>query len=93
MDESARSLSSFVHKSDIQQFGTTYTAMKPSSNSDVSRHYDEMLRLPIERDPRRELKENNAMLKEHNSVVVVVSSIDDDNDRVRKIGVNTGNLR
>jgi hypothetical protein len=35
------------------------------------------------------LKENNAMLKEHNSVVVVVSSIDD-NDRVRKIGVNTG---
>jgi hypothetical protein len=43
------------------------------------------------RDPRRELKENNAMLKEHNSVVVV-SSIDD-NDRVRKVGVNTGNLR
>jgi hypothetical protein len=37
------------------------------------------------------LKENNAILKEHNSVVVV-SSIDD-NDRVRKIGVNTGNLR
>jgi hypothetical protein len=37
------------------------------------------------------LKENNAMLKERNSVVVV-SSIDD-NDRVRKIGVNTGNLR
>lgn len=32
------------------------------------------------------------MLKEHNSVVVVVSGIDD-NDRVRKIGVNTGNLR
>ena len=32
------------------------------------------------------------MLKERNSVVVVVSSIDD-NDRVRKIGVNTGNLR
>ena len=30
------------------------------------------------------------MLKEHNSVVVVVSSIDDDNDRVRKIGVNMG---
>lgn len=39
------------------------------------------------------MKENNAMPKEHNSVVVVVSSIDDDNDRVRKIGVNTGNLR
>jgi hypothetical protein len=38
------------------------------------------------------LKENNAMLKEHNSVVVVVSGIDD-NDRVRKIGVNTGNPR
>jgi hypothetical protein len=38
------------------------------------------------RDPRRELKENNSMLKEHNSVAVVVSSIDD-NDRVRKIGV------
>jgi hypothetical protein len=37
------------------------------------------------------LKENNAMLKERNSVVVV-SSIDD-NDRVRKIGVNTRNLR
>jgi hypothetical protein len=33
------------------------------------------------------------MLKEHNSVVVVVSGIDDDNDRVRKIGVNTGNPR
>lgn len=34
------------------------------------------------------------MLKEHNSVVVVVSSsIDDNNDRVRKIGVNMGNLR
>ncbi len=34
------------------------------------------------------------MLKEHNSAVVVVSSsIDDDNDRVRKIGVNTGNLQ
>jgi hypothetical protein len=32
------------------------------------------------------------MLKERNSVVVVVSSIDD-NDRVRKIGVNTRNLR
>lgn len=32
------------------------------------------------------------MLKEHNSVVVVVSGIDD-NDRVRKIGVNTGNPR
>jgi hypothetical protein len=44
------------------------------------------------RDPRRGLKENNAMLKEHNSVVVVISSIDD-NDRVRRIGVNTGNLR
>jgi hypothetical protein len=33
------------------------------------------------------------MSKEHNSAVVVVSSIDDYNDRVRKIGVNTGNLR
>lgn len=32
------------------------------------------------------------MLKERNSVVVVVSGIDD-NDRVRKIGVNTGNPR
>jgi hypothetical protein len=31
------------------------------------------------------LKENNAMLKQRNSVVVV-SSIDD-NDRVRKVGV------
>lgn len=39
------------------------------------------------------MKENNAMLKEYNSVVVVVSSIDDNNDRVRKVGVNTGNLR
>jgi hypothetical protein len=27
------------------------------------------------------------MSKEHNSAVVVVSSIDDNNDRVRKIGV------
>jgi hypothetical protein len=33
------------------------------------------------------------MLMEHNSVVVVVSSSIDDNDRVRKVGVNTGNLR
>jgi hypothetical protein len=33
--ERALFLSSFVQKSDIQQFGTTYTAMKPSSNSDV----------------------------------------------------------
>lgn len=32
------------------------------------------------------LKENNSMLKEHNSVV---SSID---ERVRRIGVNTSNL-
>jgi hypothetical protein len=45
-----------------------------------------MLRLLNEILP--ELKENNAMFKEHNSVVI--SSID---DRVRKIGVNTGNLR
>ncbi|HEV8387904.1 MAG TPA: hypothetical protein VGQ03_09810 [Nitrososphaera sp.] len=33
------------------------------------------------------IKENNTMLKEHNSVV---SSID---DRVRRIGVNTSNMK
>ena len=52
---------------------------------DAARYYDEMLRLLNE--ILAVLKENNAMLREHNSVV---SSID---ERVRKINVNTSNLR
>jgi hypothetical protein len=83
-----RTLSLALFTSQIYNNLVRRAAMKPS-NSDVSRYYDEMLRLLNE--ILAELKENNAMLKEHNSVVVV-SSIDD-NDRVRKIGVNTGNLR
>lgn len=50
-----------------------------------SRYYEETLRLLNE--ILAALKENNRMLREHNSVV---SSID---ERVRRIGVNTSNLR
>lgn len=53
-------------------------------DSDV-RYYEEILRLLNE--ILVALKDNNRMLKEHNSVV---NSID---ERVRKIGVNTSNLR
>jgi len=52
---------------------------------DADRHSEEMLRLLNE--ILATLKENNRMLGEHNSVV---SSID---DRVRRIGVNTSNMR
>jgi len=50
-----------------------------------ARYYEETLRLLNE--ILAALKENNTMLREHNSVV---SSID---ERVRRIGVNTSNLR
>jgi hypothetical protein len=50
-----------------------------------ARYYEETLRLLNE--ILATLKESNRMLKEHNSVV---SSID---ERVRRIGVNTSNLR
>ncbi|HJS83176.1 MAG TPA: hypothetical protein VJ742_10125 [Nitrososphaera sp.] len=56
-----------------------------TANRDLSRHMDEELRLLNE--ILAALKENNRMLSAHNSVV---SSID---DRVRKIGVNTSNMR
>lgn len=52
---------------------------------DADRHSEELLRLLNE--ILATLKENNRMLGEHNSVV---SSID---DRVRRIGVNTSNMR
>ena len=57
--------------------------MKTERDSD--RHSEELLRLLNE--ILATLKENNRMLGEHNSVV---SSID---DRVRRIGVNTSNMR
>ena len=50
-----------------------------------ARYYEEVLRLLNE--ILVILKENNAMLKEHNRTV---GSID---ERVRKIGVNTSNMR
>jgi hypothetical protein len=50
-----------------------------------ARYYEEVLRLLNE--ILVTLKENNTMLKEHNRTV---GSID---DRVRKIGVNTSNMR
>ena len=56
-----------------------------TANRDLSRYMDEELRLLNE--ILAVLKENNRMLSAHNSVV---SSID---DRVRKIGVNTSNMR
>ncbi len=52
---------------------------------DADRHSEEMLRLLNE--ILTTLKENNRIPKEHNSVV---SSID---VRVRRIGVNTSNMR
>ena len=52
---------------------------------DADRHSEEMLRLLNE--ILATLKENNTIPKEHNSVV---SSID---ERVRRIGVNTSNMR
>lgn len=52
---------------------------------DADRHSEEMLRLLNE--ILATLKENNRIPKEHNSVV---SSID---ERVRRIGVNTSNMR
>lgn len=51
----------------------------------LSRHMEEELRLLNE--ILAAIKENNSILKEHNTVV---SSID---DRVRRIGVNTSNMR
>lgn len=51
----------------------------------LSRHMEEELR--VLNEILAAIKENNSMLKEHNSVV---SSID---DRVRRIGVNTSNMR
>ena len=56
-----------------------------TANRDLSQYLDEELRLLNE--ILAVLKENNRMLSAHNSVV---SSID---DRVRKIGVNTSNMR
>ncbi|MCI0564272.1 MAG: hypothetical protein MN733_37840 [Nitrososphaera sp.] len=53
--------------------------------SEIARHLEEELRLLNE--ILATLKQNNMMLREHNTVV---SSI---NDRVRKIGVNTSNMR
>lgn len=55
------------------------------ADQDLSRHMEEELRLLNE--ILAAIKENNTMLKEHNSIV---SSID---DRVRRIGVNTSNMR
>jgi hypothetical protein len=55
------------------------------TDPDLGRHMEEELRLLNE--ILAAIKENNAMLKEHNSLV---SSID---DRVRRIGVNTSNMR
>ncbi|HEX2014395.1 MAG TPA: hypothetical protein VLA68_04130 [Nitrososphaera sp.] len=52
--------------------------------SEIARHLEEELRLLNE--ILATLKQNNMMLREHNTVV---SSI---NDRVRKIGVNTSNM-
>lgn len=52
---------------------------------DADRHSEELLRLLNE--ILATLKDNNRMLREHNSVV---SSID---ERVRRIGVNTSNMR
>jgi hypothetical protein len=57
--------------------------MKAERGAD--RHSEELLRLLNE--ILATLKENNRILKEHNSVV---SSID---ERVRRIGVNTSNMR
>jgi hypothetical protein len=55
------------------------------TDPDLSGHMEEELRLLNE--ILAAIKENNTMLKEHNSVV---SSID---ERVRRIGVNTSNMR
>jgi hypothetical protein len=55
------------------------------TDPDLSRHMEEELRLLNE--ILAAIKENNTMLKEHNSVV---TSID---ERVRRIGVNTSNMR
>lgn len=54
-------------------------------NTIADKHAEEILRLLNE--ILATLKDNNRMLKEHNSVV---SSID---ERVRRIGVNTSNIR
>ena len=55
------------------------------SGQGMTRHMEEELRLLNE--ILAALKENNRIMREHNSVV---SSID---DRVRRIGVNTSNMR
>jgi len=55
------------------------------SERDAGVYYEEMLRLLNE--ILAVLKENNEMLREHNTVV---NSID---DRVRRITVNTSNMR
>ena len=57
--------------------------MKAGNSAD--RYSEEILRLLNE--ILATMKENNRILKEHNSVV---SSID---ERVRRIGVNTSNIR
>jgi hypothetical protein len=67
------------YKSDIQHW------LGFSVTDRDSLYYEETLRLLNE--ILAALKENNRMLREHNSVV---SSID---ERVRRIGVNTSNLR
>ncbi|HEX2557897.1 MAG TPA: hypothetical protein VHK86_06210 [Nitrososphaera sp.] len=54
-------------------------------DSPQARYYEEVLRLLNE--IMVTLKENNAMLREHNRTV---GSID---ERVRKIGVNTSSMR
>lgn len=60
-------------------------ALAMKAECTAGRHPEEMLRLLNE--ILATLKENNSILKEHNSVV---SSI---NERVRRIGVNTSNMR
>ena len=56
-----------------------------NADRDLGIYYEEILRLLNE--ILAVLKENNTMLREHNTVV---NSID---DRVRRISVNTSNLR
>jgi len=63
-----------------------YQLMAPKAADAKSvRYYEEVVRLMNEMVGL--LKENNAMLKQHNLTV------DQLNDAVRKININTGNLR
>ncbi|HKU49248.1 MAG TPA: hypothetical protein VJP79_04810 [Nitrososphaera sp.] len=60
--------------------------MDPSSNDvKATRYYEEVVRLMNE--IVTQLKENNMMLKQH------TRTVEELNDRVRRISINTSNMR